>query len=253
MSPNPNTDHEEVAIPRKYIIAAQTAACLWLTAWAFFIWIAARDENFAWIARLGQIGDAFGPLTSFLTAAALFTAVVATFVQVREFRNQLREMRDSAKEMKDQTQTYREQLAEAKNQTKILKAQQSEGQIRHAAEGLPFLIAHSEKPSKQLYIYNRGSKVYAVTFGSSVGFASKEHSALGTITDFAIWVPDDKQVILNYNHHDGHADLWIDYTLHSGERIQEQFVVKWTDGEALYSDRAEQIARLKVALETSSK
>lgn len=200
------------------------------------------------IEKLGQLGDSFGPLTSIFTSLADGMAVLSTYFQVREFSKQLEEMRASKIEMEKQTETYTRQLEEAKRQTQILKEQQQAEQLRHSSERLPFIIAFVNSGTREVELINRGAKVYSVTFLSDVGFRYITHSSFGQITDLAIWNPDDHKVTITFKNSDAPCDVAVNYTLHSGERIEKRFIIPFEMPVTLYSNRIHQMNHLKLAL-----
>lgn len=147
------------AIPRRYIIIAQTAGCLWLTAWAFFIFVASHDNDRPWIEKLASIGDSFGPLSAFLTVAALFTTAISTYVQIHEFRNQLKEMTESKEELAHQTRALQLQLNEMRKQTANDLLYKT---IAHIPRFEVSLSAKQKNEECNLTIENTGEEVWSL-------------------------------------------------------------------------------------------
>lgn len=237
---------DHVAIPKKYIIVAQTAGCLWLTAWAFFIFVASKDADSAWINRLALIGDSFGPLSALLTVAALFTTAVSTYVQIREFRNQIREMSESKQELGKQTEAMQSQLNEMRKQT-------ANHSLSNAVNCLPFFViklAMGQEPQRQLRITNAGHLVYefewkseAIRIIDSQILQNSPHR--GVVHAFG----DGQNKLsllfrpLNINIERNGVALQLSYVLHSGHKIEESFTVYFD--KPFISSRHDQVEQLR--------
>ncbi len=268
MSDNTAASKQDPAIPPKYIIVAIATACIWLTIWAFYIFIASKDNESAWIAKLGQIGDAFGPLTAFLTASALFTAIIATFIQIREFRSQLREMQLSAEEMQNQTATYREQLAEARVQSSILREQMHSNKVAKLIMHLPYFEITIPN-SINLRIWSTcESPIFQLSLSTTVDYIEwSDLHDLNMYVEKQIHGNDglsDVQSHCRYNktiprlHNSSLIEcrlppkstaLIFEYTLCSGQKLKEHIELSSAE---IYSNKTQQVYLLESAIRSEN-